>query len=119
YIQQLHGELMRYSEKDKWHKGSYKRSPNHVEAFDAEGKSLGIVFETSSPFETPIRMRALMEWTSNATSNKELHPLLITAIFIVEFLAIHPFQDGNGRLSRVLTTYLLLKSGYAYAPYSS
>jgi len=119
YIQQLHSELMQYSEKDNWHKGNYEKSPNHVEAFDSNGKSLGVVFETSSPFETPIRMGELIEWVTNAINSKKIHPLLITAIFIVEFLAIHPFQDGNGRLSRVLTTYLLLKFGYVYAPYSS
>ncbi len=49
----------------------------------------------------------------------QLHPLLIIAIFVVVFLAIHPFQDGNGRLSRVLTTLLLLQAGYTYVPYSS
>jgi len=119
YIQQLHSELLQYSEKDNWHRGAYKKSPNHVEAFASDGKSLGVVFETSSPFETPIRMSELIEWTQQALSDKRLHPILITAIFIVEFLAIHPFQDGNGRLSRVLTTYLLLRSGYVYVPYSS
>ncbi len=119
YIQQLHDELMQYSEKDSWHKGHYKKSPNHVEAFAPDGKSLGIVFETASPFETALRMEALISWSNMAYAEKKWHPLLITAIFIVELLAIHPFQDGNGRLSRVLTSYLLLKYGYAYAPYSS
>lgn len=119
YIQQLHSELLQYSEKDSWYKGRYKKSPNHVEAFTPKGKSLGIVFETASPFETPLRMERLISWTTKAYSEKQLHPLLITAVFVVEFLAIHPFQDGNGRLSRVLTTYLLLKYGYAYVPYSS
>lgn len=119
YIQQLHRELLQYSEKDHWHRGSYKKSPNHVEAFDADGKSLGVVFETSSPFETPLRMQDLVAWTNEVLANKKLHPLLVTALFIVEFLAIHPFQDGNGRLSRILTTLLLLKSGYVYVPYSS
>ncbi len=119
YIQQLHRELMRYSEKDEWHKGSYKKSPNHVEAFGPDGKSLGVVFETASPFETPLRMSDLIEWTNKTLGDKTLHPLLVIAIFIVEFLAVHPFQDGNGRISRVLTTYLLLKTGYVYAPYSS
>jgi Fic family protein len=119
YIQQLHHELLQYSEKDYWHRGHYKKSPNHVEAFDPDGKSLGVVFETASPFETPIRMTNLVTWAAEAYSEKKLHPILVTAIFIVEFLAIHPFQDGNGRLSRVLTTYLLLKAGYAYVPYSS
>jgi Fic family protein len=119
YIQQLHSELLRYSEKDNWHKGAYKRAPNHVEAFGTGGESLGIVFETASPFETPVRMGELAAWANTMLETKALHPLLVIAIFIVEFLAIHPFQDGNGRLSRVLTTYLLLKAGYAYAPYSS
>jgi len=119
YIQQLHELLLQHSEKDYWHRGNYKKSPNHVEAFDATGKSIGVVFETASPFETPIRMRELIEWAVDAYAGKKLHPLLITAIVIVEFLAIHPFQDGNGRLSRVLTTFLLLKEGYQYVPYSS
>jgi Fic family protein len=110
---------MEYSEKDYWHRGNYKKSPNHVEAFDAQGKSIGVVFETASPFETPIRMRELIEWAGQAYIEKKLHPLLITAIVVVDFLAIHPFQDGNGRLSRVLTTYLLLKEGYHYVQYSS
>jgi Fic family protein len=119
YIQQLHDELLQFSDKDNWHKGSYKKSPNHVEAFAPDGKSLGIIFETATPFETPIRMESLISWTNQELNEKKLHPLLITALFIVEFLAIHPFQDGNGRLSRVMTTYLLLRSGYAYVPYSS
>lgn len=119
YIKQLHAELLQHSSKDSWHKGDYKKSPNHVEAFGVDGKSLGIVFETASPFETPIRMQVLIEWTNEALEKKNLHPLLVIALFIVEFLAIHPFQDGNGRLSRVLTTYLLIKCGYLYAPYSS
>ena len=119
YIQQLHAVLLQHSEKDYWHRGNYKNSPNHMEAFDVQGKSLGVVFKTSSPFETPIRMRDLVDWAGQAYAEKKLHPLLITAIVIVEFLAIHPFQDGNGRLSRVLTTYLLLREGYHYVPYSS
>lgn len=119
YIKQLHAELLQYSEKDNWHRGQYKKSPNHVEAFGPEGKSLGIVFETASPFETHLRMERLLQWTTETFAEKKLHPLLIIAIFVVEFLAIHPFQDGNGRVSRVLTTYLLLKSNYAYVPYSS
>jgi Fic family protein len=119
YIQQLQKELLQYSDKDEWHRGHYKKSPNHVEAFGSDGKSLGIVFETTSSFETPLRMESLVRWATESFSEKRLHPLLIISLFIVEFLAIHPFQDGNGRLSRVLTTYLLLKYGYTYAPYSS
>ncbi len=119
YIKQLHLDLLQYSEKDQRHRGEYKKHTNHVEAFDAEGKSLGIVFETASPFDTAFRMEELVAWANEAINKKTLHPLLITSVFIVVFLAIHPFQDGNGRLSRVLTTYLLLCFGYAYVPYSS
>jgi len=93
--------------------------PNHVEAFDPDGKSLGVIFETSSPFDTPKDMKELMEWTNRQLKEKELHPLLTISIFTVHFLAIHPFQDGNGRLSRVLTALLLLKQGYRYVLYSS
>lgn len=119
YIKQLHRDLLKYSEKDSWHRGEYKKNNNHVEAFDAEGKSLGIVFETASPFDTPYKMAELMQWARETLEKKTLHPLLIISIFTVEFLAIHPFQDGNGRLSRILTTWLLLSAGYAYVPYSS
>ena len=119
YIKQFHRDLLQYSEKDEWHRGNYKKSPNHVEAFDSDGKSLGVIFETVSPFDTPFRMEELVLWAQQAYKEKKLHPLLITSIFIVVFLAIHPFQDGNGRISRILTTYLLLYTGYAYVPYSS
>lgn len=119
YLQQLHHQLLQYNEKDYWHRGYYKKTSNNVEAFDAAGKSLGIVFETASPFETAMRMTELVNFTRQAFTEKKLHPLLIIGVFVVEFLAIHPFQDGNGRLSRVLTTYLLLRAGYAYVPYSS
>jgi Fic family protein len=119
YIKQLHRILLQYSSKDVRHRGDYKKMPNHVEAFDRSGKSLGVIFETASPFETPMRMEALVNWTTRSLEQKDLHPLLVIAIFTVHFLAIHPFQDGNGRLSRVLTTMLLLQSGYLYVPYSS
>ncbi len=118
-IKQFHIWLLQFSYKDQRHMGEYKKFPNHVEAFDESGKSLGIVFETASPFETATQMQELIYWTSQQLEVKSLHPLLIIGIFIVTFLAIHPFQDGNGRLSRILTTFLLLKLGYIYVPYSS
>lgn len=118
-IKQLHGWLLKYSQKDDRHRGEYKKFPNHVEAFDSNGKSLGIVFETSTPFKTPREMEELVNWTKRAFEEKLLHPLLIIGVFIVIFLSIHPFQDGNGRLSRILTTLLLLKHDYAYVMYSS
>ncbi len=118
-IRQLHGVLLKYSHKDERHRGNYKTLSNSVEAFDAEGRSLGVVFETATPFDTPRLMEALVSWTNEATEKKEHHPLLMIAVFVVRFLAIHPFQDGNGRLSRALTTLLLLRAGYKYVPYSS
>ena len=119
YICQLHQITLQYSVKDARHRGEYKKHPNHVEAFDEQGKSLGIIFETASAFDTPFKMRELVEWTQSALAEKSLHPLLVIAVFVVKFLAIHPFQDGNGRLSRVLTLLLLLQTGYDYVPYSS
>ena len=116
YIRQLHGMLLQYSSKDERHRGDYKKTANNV---DETGKQVGIVFETASPFDTPFEMEKLVKWLNEAKEEKVLHPLLIAGVFIVWFLAIHPFQDGNGRLSRVLTTLMLLRFGYSYVPYSS
>jgi len=119
YVKQLHGILLSYSKKDAKHKGEYKKLENSVAAYDAEGKEIGIVFETTSPFETPLKMQELVEWTRKNLEDRFHHPLIVIGTFIVNFLAIHPFQDGNGRLSRALTCLLLLKAGYAHVPYSS
>ena len=119
HIRQLHRDLLVDSEKDTWHRGAYKITPNSVAAFDEAGQQIGVVFETASPRDTPRRMEDLIGWLNRARTERALHPLLIIAVFVVVFLEIHPFQDGNGRLSRVLTTLLLLQAGYAYVPYSS
>jgi len=119
HIKQLHQILLKYSSKDIRHRGEYKKLNNHVEAFDQTGKSVGVVFETTSPFDTPGKMTELMEWFAAEWRARPSHPLLTIAVFTVHFLAIHPFQDGNGRLSRILTTLLLLKAGYGYVLYSS
>lgn len=119
HLKQLHRDLLRYSHKDERHRGDYKKLSNNVVAFDAQGKMVGVVFETASPFDTPHRMSELLTWLNDAREIGRLHPLLIVAVFTVTFLEIHPFQDGNGRLSRILTTLLLLQAGYAYVPYSS
>jgi Fic family protein len=119
HLKQLHRDLLRYSVKDERHRGDYKTLPNSVGAFDEEGKMIGIVFETASPFDTPRRMAELLTWLKDARELGRIHPLLIVALFTVNFLEIHPFQDGNGRLSRILTTLLLLQAGYVYVPYSS
>jgi len=119
HIKQLHRDLLKYSEKDARHRARYKTTPNSVVAFDAQGKQIGVIFETATPFETPLRMRELMEWVTDERAADKVHPLFIIAIWNVIFLEIHPFQDGNGRLSRILTTLLMLQAGYAFVPYSS
>lgn len=119
HIKQLHSVLLKYSTKDDRHRGGYKKFANSVEAFGPDGKSKGVIFHTATPFDTPALMAELVEWTNTQIKRKELHPLLIVAVFVVVFLHIHPFQDGNGRLSRALTTLLLLQLGYSYVPYSS
>jgi len=119
HIKQFHRDLLRYSTKDERHRGDYKTASNSVVAFDEAGAQIGIVFETASPFDTPRLMQELVEWFNETIDKNQLHPLLAIGIFVVVFLEIHPFQDGNGRLSRVLTTLLLLRSGYAYVPFSS
>jgi len=119
HIKQLHGVLLKYSAKDQDHRGNYKRVPNDVQAFGPDGKSVGVVFETATPFETPGWMRELVDWFNRSIEEESQHPLILIGIFIVAFHAIHPFSDGNGRLSRALTTLLLLRAGYGYVPYSS
>lgn len=119
HVKQFHQILLQYSQKDAWHRGGYKTHSNRVAAFDENGTQIGVVFETATPFDTPRLMTELLAWVDDERDNAVLHPLLIVAIFVVVFLEIHPFQDGNGRLSRVLTTLLLLQAGYAYVPYSS
>ena len=119
HIKQLHQILLRYSENDSWHRGNYKTNSNSVAAFDEHGVQIGIVFQTASPFDTPRLMTELVAWVAQERETTHLHPLLMISLCVVVFLEIHPFQDGNGRLSRVLTTLLLLQAAYAYVPYSS
>lgn len=118
-IRQLHRELLRFSQADNWHRGNFKTSPISVAAFDDAGKQVGIVFDTPSPFDTPRLTEELVAWFNAEEESGTLHPLLRIAVFVVTFLEIHPFQDGNGRLSRVLTTMLLLRAGYEWVPFSS
>lgn len=117
-ILQLHGMLLKYAEKDKHRRGRYKRTPNRVVAFDQEGHE-NVLFEPTPPHLTPAEMRELIEWTRDDLRSDEFHPILVIALFILEFLAIHPFHDGNGRLSRVLSNLLLAQAGYIYMPYAS
>ena len=119
HIKQLHQILLRHSTKDERHRGQYKTTSYHVAAFDENGTQIGIVFQTATPFDTPRLMQELVTWVNDERHKAELHPLLIIGVFVLVFLETHPFQDGNGRFSRVLTTLLLIQAGYAYVPYSS
>lgn len=118
-IKHFHKELLKYAEKDQRHRGEYKKIENKVAMTDAAGNTVGVLFDAVPAYLTPKAMRELVDWTNEALALKEIHPLVVISNFIVEFLKIHPFQDGNGRLSRVLTNFLMLKYGYAYMPYVS
>lgn len=117
-ILQFHRELLSYSDKDKSQRGKYKSSPNKVVAFDSAGGE-NVLFNPTEPHLTPKEMRELIEWTKTELKSGQFHPIFVVANFIVEFLAIHPFHDGNGRLSRILTNLLLAQAGYTYMPYAS
>jgi Fic family protein len=118
-IKHFHRELLKYVKKDETHRGEYKKVENKVHMIDAAGRSVGVLFDTTPAYLTPKEMQELVEWTQKSLAEKKYHPLLIVGNFLVEFLQIHPFQDGNGRLSRILTNLLLLKEGYLYMPYIS
>ena len=119
YIRQLHKILLSYSTKDERHRGEYKKDSNRVAAFDADGNEIGTIFETATPFDTPRLMQELVDWTNVNFNDGYFHPIITIGVFVVHFLSIHPFTDGNGRLSRALTTMLLLQNGYNYMPYAS
>jgi len=115
-IKHFHKELLKYVVKDSLHRGEYKKKENKVQMINSEGKIIATVFDTTPAYLTPKRMTELVEWTNRALKEEKYPPLLIIGGFLVEFLAIHPFQDGNGRISRILTNLLLLKNGYLFAP---
>lgn len=118
-VLQLHGVLLSPCDADASHRGAYKTRPNSIEAIDANGRSLGVLLATTPPLETRAAMQELLAATRNALAANEHHPIFVIALFVVRFLAIHPFQDGNGRLSRVLTTLLLLQAGYDHVRFAS
>lgn len=118
-IQSLHKELLKYSTKDETQRGQYKKKENAVGVMGPDGQVVKIIFETTPAYLTPIEMQALVGWTMESFEKNRFHPLLIIANFVIEFLKIHPFEDGNGRLSRVLTNLLLLRHGYQFIQYVS
>lgn len=115
----LHKELLKYSTKDERQRGNYKHKENMVGILDENDTVVKIMFETTKAWQTPKEMQELVEWASEALEQSRFHPLLVIANFTIEFLKIHPFEDGNGRLSRVLTNLLLLRSGYQFVHYVS
>lgn len=115
HILQLHRDMLSYSEKDEGHKGQYKFGPNRVEAKDQSGDIVGVIFEPTPPHLTAKEVRDLVDWYQWAQQEKFKHPLILMANFIFEYLAIHPFQDGNGRTSRLLTNLMLLQHGYKFS----
>lgn len=118
-IKHFHKELLKYVLKDEFHRGEYKKTENKVIMIDSAGKSVGTLFDTTPAFLTPKEMFEIIDWTKNELYSRKIHPLLIIGNFLVEFLNIHPFTDGNGRLSRILTNLLLLQAGYIFIPYVS
>ena len=118
YINQLHGILLKESQKDQRHRGEYKQLTNKVVATYPDGTQKTI-FNTTEPHLVAKEMVSLMEWTNSQFEKKVLHPLIIIGTLVYEFLSIHPFQDGNGRLSRLITTLLLLKFDYFFIQYVS
>jgi len=118
-IKHFHKELLKYVEKDERHRGDYKKGENKVVMTDEKGKVIATVFNPTPAYLAPKEMLELAEWTTKELNDKKIEPLLVIANFIVEFLNIHPFQDGNGRSSRILTNLLLLQSGFLYMPYVS
>ncbi|MDG1286342.1 MAG: Fic family protein [Rickettsiales bacterium] len=113
-ILQLHGDMLLHSDKDQRQRGNYKFGPNRVEAKDHDGKVVGVIFDPTPPHLTPKEMQELVAWQQWADGDNFKHPLLRIGNFIFEYLAIHPFQDGNGRTSRLLTNLLMLQQGYMF-----
>ena len=117
-ILQFHSMMLKFSKKDKRHRGKYKDKDNIVVAKNKDGRQ-ATLFKPTPPYLVKKEMDDIIYWTCQEFGKKEMHPILVVANFIFEFLAIHPFDDGNGRLSRALTNLLLLKQGYSYCAYVS
>lgn len=114
FILQLHRDMLSFSDKDQGHKGKYKFAHNRVEARGNKGDVLGVIFDPTPPYLTQKEMQELIAWYEWAIEEQFKHPLILIANFVFEYLAIHPFQDGNGRTSRLLTNLMLLQNGYDF-----
>ena len=113
-ILNLHQTMLAFSDKDQRHLGQYKFGPNRVEAKDSGGNVVGVIFDPTPPHLTRKEIQESVGWYDWAVAEKFKHPLILIANFIFEYLAIHPFQDGNGRTSRLLTNLMLLRQGYSF-----
>lgn len=118
WILQFHDILLKFSEKDKIHRGKYKSANNTVVMINKQGEQV-ILFDPTPPYLVKSEMETVVTWVNEQLTATKVHPILAIANFIFEFLAIHPFKDGNGRMSRALTNLLLLKNGYSYVLYVS
>jgi Fic family protein len=118
YIHQLHSVLLKHSGKDQRHKGKFKMLSNQVVANYPDGTKRTI-FKTTEPHLTATETEEVLHWANERFTQKDMHPVMVIAVFVYEFLSIHPYQDGNGRLSRLLTTLLMLKQDYNFVQYVS
>lgn len=116
YILQLHRDLYRYSEKGIG--GSFKNTQNYISATDAAGNTF-VLFTPLPPYETPEAISQICDSYNRVIDTQEIDPLILIPVLIHDFLCIHPFNDGNGRMSRLLTTLLLYRSGYHVGKYIS
>lgn len=116
YILQLHRDLYQYSHKGIG--GTFKNTQNYISATDAEGREF-VLFTPLAPYETPPAIEAICESYNRMVDTQEIDALLLIPVFIHDFLCIHPFNDGNGRMSRLLTALLLYRSGYVIGRYIS
>ena len=116
YLLQLHKIL--YSHSGKSIGGKFKNVQNYISGIDANGKEYTI-FTPLAPYETPPAIDEICEQFNRAIAEGDVDPLILIPIFIHDFLCIHPFNDGNGRMSRLLTTLLLYRCGYSVGKYIS
>jgi Fic family protein len=114
----LHSLLLKYTGKDVRQRGRFKEVANQIVATYPDG-TIRTIFTPTEPFLVEKEMQESLDWVQSTLESGAVHPLLVIALFIYEFLSIHPYHDGNGRLSRLLTNLLLLKTGYKFVVYIS
>ena len=116
YILQLHGEMLKHTAFS--YAGKYKTTPNEIDMMLENGEKV-VLFKPLEPYETPDAVERLCNEYNKAIGDGIVDPLILIPNFILDFLCIHPFNDGNGRMSRLLTLLLLYRSGYIVGQYIS